>query len=92
MMKENTPFCQSCGMPLTDPALRGAEADGSPSPHYCKYCYDKGRFTGEMTMEQMIDFCAPMMAQANPGMTEEDAKEQMRKFFPLLLRWKGETA
>lgn len=92
MMKENTPFCQSCGMPLTDPALRGAEADGSPSPHYCKYCYDKGKFAGEMTMEQMIDFCAPMMAQSNPGMTEEDAKEQMRKFFPLLLRWKGEKA
>lgn len=74
MMKENTPFCQSCGMPLTDPALRGAEADGSPSPHYCKYCYDKGKFAGEMTMEQMIDFCAPMMARSNPGMTEEDAK------------------
>ena len=92
MMKENTPFCQSCGMPLTDPALRGAEADGSPSPHYCKYCYDKGKFAGEMTMEEMIDFCAPMMAQSNPGMTEEDAKEQMRKFFPLLLRWKGEKA
>ncbi len=92
MLKENTPFCQSCGMPLTAPALRGSEPDGSPSPHYCKYCYDKGKFTQEMTMEQMIDFCAPMMAQSNPGMTEEDAKEQMRKFFPLLLRWKGETA
>ena len=92
MNKETTPFCQSCGMPLTDPSLRGTEADGSPSPHYCKYCYGEGKFSGEMTMEQMIDFCAPMMAQSNPGMTEEDAKEQMRKFFPLLLRWKGEKA
>lgn len=88
MNKETAPFCQSCGMPLATPDLRGSEADGSPSPHYCKYCYDKGKFTGEMTMEQMIDFCAPMMSQANPGMTQEDAKEQMRKFFPLLLRWK----
>ncbi len=87
---ETTPFCQSCGMPLTDPALRGTEADGSPSPHYCKYCYDKGKFAGDMTMEQMIDFCAPMMAKASPGMTEEDAKEQMRKFFPQLLRWRKE--
>ena len=81
------PFCQSCAMPLTD-ELRGTETDGSPSPHYCKYCYNKGKFTQDMTMEEMIDFCASPMAQANPDMTEEQAKEQMRKFFPLLLRWR----
>lgn len=88
MTKENTAFCQSCSMPLTDD-LRGSEADGSKSKHYCKYCYDKGKFTGDMTMEQMIDFCAPLMAKASPGMTEADAKEQMEKFFPQLLRWKN---
>ena len=85
-MEQN--FCQSCGMPLTAENC-GTEADGSPSPHYCKYCYQQGSFTGEMTMEEMIDFCAPMMARANPGMTEEQAKAQMYKFFPMLLRWKG---
>lgn len=84
----NQTFCQSCGMPLGDPDLRGHEADGAPSEHYCKYCYESGGFTASMTMEEMIDFCAPMMAQYNPGMTEEQAKEQMRGFFPLLLRWK----
>ena len=84
----NQIFCQSCGMPMDDPALRGTERDGAPSPHYCKYCYQNGAFTGEMTMEQMIDFCAPMMVQANPGMTEEQAKAQMRRFFPMLLRWR----
>ena len=87
MTKETTPFCQSCSMPLTDD-LRGSEADGSKSKHYCKYCYSKGKFTGDMTMEQMIDFCAPMMAQANPGLDEEQAKAQMRQFFPMLKRWK----
>lgn len=87
-MNADQTFCQSCGMPLTDPTQRGAEKDGTPSPHYCKYCYQDGAFTGEMTMEEMIAFCAPMMAQSNPDMTEEQAKEQMRKFFPLLLRWK----
>ncbi len=81
-------FCQSCGMPMNDPALRGTERDGSPSPHYCKYCYQNGAFTGELTMEEMIDFCTPMMVQSNPGMTAEQAREQMYKFFPMLLRWK----
>lgn len=84
----NQTFCQSCGMPLSDPTLHGHEADGTPSEHYCKYCYESGGFTASMTMEEMIDFCAPMMAQYNPGMTQEQAKEQMRGFFPLLLRWK----
>ena len=87
MTKETTPFCQSCSMPLTDD-LRGSEADGSKSKHYCKYCYNEGKFTGEMTMEEMIDFCAPLMSKVNPGMTEADAKEQMKTFFPQLLRWK----
>ncbi len=81
-------FCQSCGMPLTPGVELGTEADGSPSPDYCGYCYKGGQFAGEMTMEEMIDFCAPMMVQGNPGMTEEQAKTQMRQFFPMLKRWK----
>lgn len=81
-------FCQSCGMPLGPGAAHGTEADGSPSDDYCSYCYKDGKFAGEMTMEEMIDFCAPMMAQANPGMTEDQAKAQMHQFFPMLKRWR----
>ena len=44
-----------------------------------------------MTMEEMIDFCAVTMAKANPGMSEEQAKAQMRTFFPKLLRWKEKS-
>ena len=29
-----------------------------------------------------------MMAQSNPGMTQDQAKDQMRQFFPMLKRWK----
>ena len=83
-------FCQSCGMPLSG-ENKGTEADGTPSPHYCKHCYQSGAFTGRMTMEEMIDFCAPMMAEHNPPLTPEQAKEQMRRFFPLLLRWSGQA-
>lgn len=81
-------FCQSCGMPITDPNLHGTEQDGSASPHYCKYCYQNGAFTGDMTMEEMIDFCTPFMVQGHPEMTAEQAKTQMRQFFPMLLRWR----
>ncbi len=81
-------FCQSCGMPMTSEHVHGTEADGTPSEDYCSYCYQSGKFVSEMTMEEMIDFCAKPMVESNPGMTEEQAKAQMRQFFPMLLRWK----
>ena len=81
-------FCQSCGMPLEDPALLGTEANGTPSEHYCKYCYQNGAFTADMTMEEMIAFCAPIMVKEHPDMTQEQAASQMRQYFPQLLRWK----
>ncbi|MCI8478455.1 MAG: WYL domain-containing protein, partial [Oscillospiraceae bacterium] len=82
-------FCQSCGMPLTDPALLGTESSGAPSEHYCKYCYQNGAFTADMTMEEMIAFCAPIMAKEHPDITEGQAIAQMRQYFPQLLRWSG---
>lgn len=83
----NMKFCQSCGMPMEGMEY-GTEADGTPSPDYCAYCYKDGKFSGEMTMEEMIDFCTPFMVQNHPDMTAEQAKSQMRQFFPLLKRWK----
>lgn len=80
-------FCQSCSMPLTNPGDAGTEKDGGRSGEYCKYCYRDGAFTVDCTMEQMIDQSAPIMAGHNPGTTEEQAKAQMREFFPKLKRW-----
>ena len=83
-------YCQSCGMPMNnDENLFGHESDGSLNGDYCKYCYDNGTFTGECTMEQMIDTCLPFMLEANPGMTKEQALSMMREFFPQLRRWKA---
>lgn len=81
-------FCQSCGMPMTPGAEYGTEADGGKSSSYCSYCYHDGKFTSEMTMEEMIDFCVQPMTENNPGMTAQQAKERMLSFFPLLERWK----
>ena len=80
-------YCQSCGMPMgqTD-ELYGTEADGTKSRDYCSYCYDKGKFCADVSMEQMIDFCAKPMADA-AGMSADDAKAQMYAFFPQLKRW-----
>lgn len=80
-------FCQSCGMPLTEDGQHGTNADGSLNQEYCSYCWKQGAFTWpQATMEQMIDHCAPMMAQS--GFTEEEARRRMQEWFPQLERWK----
>jgi len=81
-------FCQSCGMPLTEKEILGTNADGSKNEDYCMYCYEKGDFKDNMTMEQMIEFCIPHMVKGNSGMTEEEARKSMHEFFPTLKRWK----
>lgn len=78
-------FCQSCAMPMTDEDF-GTEKDGSKSEEYCKYCYQNGEFTSDITMEEMIDFCVPKTAEAT-GMSEEEARKMSEEFFPQLKRW-----
>ncbi len=84
-------YCQSCGMPLNEPN-HGTNADGSLNEDYCIYCFKDGKFTQDMTMEQMIDHCArfsdEINKQSGQNLTQEQAKEMMRRFFPHLKRWK----
>lgn len=84
-------FCQSCGMPMANEIL-GTNADGSRNEDYCIYCYKDSKFTQDMTMEQMIDHCAQFTDEINrqsgQNLTQEQAKEMMRQFFPHLKRWK----
>lgn len=88
MMEEK--YCQSCGMPMenTD-ELYGTEQSGGKSTDYCKYCYKNGAFTFTGSMEEMIEICVPPMVEHNPGMTQETARDMMRKFFPVLKRWRA---
>ena len=82
---ENMKFCQSCAMPLTE-ELYGSNKDGSKNEEYCKYCYENGEFTGDMTMEEMIDFCVPKTVE-NAGMDEKSARKMLNEMFPMLKRW-----
>lgn len=87
MTKEK--YCQSCGMAMgaTDEQY-GTNADGNKNQDYCSYCYDKGAFTADCTMEQMIEFCVPHMAAPESGFTETQARDMMQKHFPAMKRWR----
>lgn len=68
------------------------KCDGTPNEDYCIYCYKDGKFTQDITMEQMIDHCAQFTDEINKqsgqNLTIEQAKEMMRQLFPHLKRWK----
>lgn len=85
-------FCQSCGMPLTDEIL-GTNADGSKNKEYCIYCFKDGAFTGNFTMEEMVEFCSQFVEQYNQDtgqhLTSNEYKEVLRQYYPNLKRWKN---
>ena len=60
-------YCQSCGMMFTGPDQHGREADGTEVEDFCRWCYDQGAYTYETTMEEMIEDCAPRMADEAPA-------------------------
>lgn len=80
-------YCQSCGMPMgpTD-EMYGTNADGTKSADYCSYCYSNGAFTGECTLEQMIEYCVPHVV-SNADMSEDAARKMLSEFLPKLKRW-----
>lgn len=93
MENKDQNFCQSCGMPLTAEEHIGKNADGSVNEEYCVYCFNDGQFTSDVTMDEMIEHCLEYIDEFNKdsgqNMTKDEAREQMRQFFPQLKRWKA---
>jgi hypothetical protein len=71
--------------------LYGTEADGSPSDHYCKWCYQEGEFTAkDVDMDEFIEATAQMEADAM-GISREEAVSLMATLLPHLDRWKKDN-
>lgn len=87
-MMNEMKLCQSCAMPLTKEEDFGTNADGSRNEDYCVYCFKEGNFVGDMTMEEMIEFCVPFVSKGNPYPDEAAARAAMKAYFPELKRWK----
>lgn len=85
---ENMIFCQSCAMPLMKEEDFAKNADGSKNTDYCQYCYADGKFTADVSMEEMIEGCIPHCLGGEPYNSEEEARSAMTKIFPTLKRWK----
>lgn len=63
MFKPRGPFCQSCGLPITDATFLGTEKNGDKNQFYCKECYDNGIFNEpEITVKEMIKKAAKKLS------------------------------
>ncbi len=87
MEEPQSPVCQSCGMPLQKESDFGTNADGTPNPEYCHYCFQNGAFTQpEITLEEMISLVVKKMV-AMEIMPEEQATALATNLIPTLKRW-----
>lgn len=78
-------ICQSCAMPLTDESKYGTNADHSKTSEYCSFCFQEGKFTMDVRMNELIEFLIPMCSEAFGS--EEIARNVMSETFPKLNRW-----
>ena len=82
-------YCQSCGMPLTE-ELKGTNADASKNEDLLQ---GRGVYPEDCSMEEMIGSCAQFVDEVNKNMpkpmSQEEYKQMMRPYFPMLKRWKS---
>jgi hypothetical protein len=70
----------------------GTNIDESKNKDYCNHCFMNGMFTEpRLTMEQMVDHAAGIMAE-KMGIPEEEAGEKAASFIPKLKRWQKKQA
>ncbi|MCL2353700.1 MAG: zinc ribbon domain-containing protein [Defluviitaleaceae bacterium] len=85
---ERQNVCQSCGMEMKEAQLFGTEANGTPSDTYCCYCYKNGEFEDKnLTMQGMIDICAPYLVDAGDAKDLNEAEAILNDYMPTLKRW-----
>lgn len=89
---KDTAICQSCGMPMEKDELKGSEANGVRSEKYCTYCYQDGKFTQDITVDEMIENNLKFLDEWNKGtgrnFTTDEARTQLKAYLPTLERWK----
>ncbi len=78
-------------MPMAVPEHFGTNEVGGKSQDYCRFCYQNGAFTANISMDEMIEWCAGFIDLWNTPDGQKPPKEEavalMKKHFPQLKRW-----
>lgn len=86
------PICQSCGMDLTLVEDFGTNIDDTVHTDFCKYCFQKGAFSNERTLDEMVESNLRFLDEYNTkkglSFTPEQARIELTKHLSTLKRWK----
>lgn len=81
------PFCQSCAMPMQQPADFGTNLDGTTNDEYCCHCFRSGEFTApDISLGQMIEKLVGFAGKMN--MSEAQVREMGSTLLSRLRRWR----
>ncbi len=70
-------------MPIRGQDLYGTDLSGNHIEDYCIYCYKDGKFTEDVTMDEMIRLCSRYVE----GNSRDVAIVSMKLLYPRLKRW-----
>ena len=73
----------------TAPEQFGKNADGTTNGDYCVYCCPNGEANMTGTLDEMIDFCAPLEVKLGLFPDEKAARDTLSRYLPTLKRWRG---
>jgi hypothetical protein len=91
-MENNVQICQSCGMPVSEDKQKGTNEDGSLSNEYCSYCFIKGKFTKNRTLDEQVETGLSYYPPYKKAQTQEEKeviRQQTKDFLSTLKRWKS---
>ncbi|MBN1576590.1 MAG: zinc ribbon domain-containing protein [Chitinispirillaceae bacterium] len=83
-----SPRCRSCGMPMSEPAQFGTNADGSGKREYRCCCFRKGDFTVKLDKAAFIERQVKIAVE-KMGMKVEQARAMANSVIPTLNRWRS---
>lgn len=87
-----TPFCQSCAMPLKSINDFGTNSDETANTEYCEHCYKAGKFTHNRSIEEMVEanlrFLDEFNTQNGTSYSAEEARGILKLHLAALKRWK----
>ena len=85
-------FCQACGMYLTRDEDRAPLPDGTFAEDWCQWCGNEAANTEGMTVDDMVELCAPHMVESGAFATRDEAVSLLGVVLPQLKRWRTEPA
>lgn len=84
------PTCQSCGRSMKSQSIFGTEEGLALNTEYCRYCYERGKFTEpDITKQQMIEKVADLIV-FKKKIPRSVALKKAGYLIPMLKRWKKE--